>query len=238
MNYISTKIFSPSTLRLTSQFVVRSNQYGYLSTMTSSRNNIVNSISSQPILISSNKRFMTTESKPAAEESTKTEEKKELTLEEQIKDLKTQLEDKHSQLLYIAADRENVRKLGKEETDKAKKFGIQSFAKDLVEVVDQLEMALAQFNEAQLKENADLKSLHEGVQMTEKIFLKIMGNNGLERFDPLGEKFDYNLHNAIFEINDPTKENGTVGHVVKNGYKLNNRLVRAAQVGVVKSKPQ
>ncbi|KYR01096.1 molecular chaperone [Tieghemostelium lacteum] len=170
---------------------------------------------------------------------TKVEEKKtEETIKEdplsEIETLKKELDETKKQLQYIAADRENVRNFAKQDVENAKKFGIQSFTKDLLEVVDQLEMALQSCKNEQLEINNELKTLHEGVKMTEGLFLKIMGNQGLTRFNPIGEKFDYNQHHAIYEIHDTTKEAGTVGNVVKQGYKLNQRLIRPAQVGVIK----
>ncbi|KAF2076733.1 hypothetical protein CYY_001990 [Polysphondylium violaceum] len=181
-----------------------------------------------------NNRYYSTESNNT---ETKAEEKKDLTPEqEELAKLKEELEETKKQVLYIAADRENVRRFAKEDADKAKKFGIQSFAKELLEVVDQMEMALGSCTPEMLQSNKQLQDLHEGIKMTENLFLKIMGNNGLTRSNPLGEKFDFNEHHAIYEIQDPSKENGTIGNVVKQGYKLNNRLVRPAMVGVVKNK--
>jgi len=183
-----------------------------------------------------NNRYYSTESNNTEQKTTE-EVKKDLTPEqEELAKLKEELEETKKQVLYIAADRENVRRFAKEDADKAKKFGIQSFAKDLLEVVDQLEMALGSCTPEMLESNKQLKDLFEGIKMTENLFLKIMGNNGLTRSNPIGDKFDFNEHHAIYEIQDPSKENGTIGNVVKQGYKLNNRLVRPAMVGVVKNK--
>ncbi|KAN0014711.1 hypothetical protein ACTFIV_003660 [Dictyostelium citrinum] len=186
-----------------------------------------------------NNRFYSTENNQEAAKPEETENKPAPgSLEETIEKLKEELEETKKQLLYTAADRENVRRFAKEDNEKAKKFGIQSFTKELLEVVDQLEMATNLFPKEKLDANKELKDLHEGVKMTEQLFLKIMGNQGLQRFNPIGEKFDFNSHHAIYEMNDPTKENNTVGHVVKQGYKLHDRLVRPAMVGVNKIKPQ
>eukprot|EP01133_Synstelium_polycarpum_P015088 gene15088-17862_t len=213
MNYLARRVVSAPTYRIASNSLFRSN--GSLSMITK-------------------RSFSTEQNGEKKAEETKNGEKKELTHEEVVEDLKKQLAETHKNLLYTAADRENVRKLGKEEVDKAKKFGVQSFAKELIEVVDQLEMALNQFKPDQLSNNKELRDLHEGVTMTENLFLKIMGNNGVTRFDPIGEKFDFNQHHALFEIPDATKEAGTIGQVLKKGYMLNNRLVRPAQVGVIR----
>ena len=84
-------------------------------------------------------------------------------------------------------------------------------------------------------EQPQLKSLYEGVTMTEKMLVKTFEEHGLKRIWPMDEKFDPNVHNALFEIPDPNKEPGTVAHVASAGYVLHDRVIRAAGVGVVKA---
>jgi len=78
-----------------------------------------------------------------------------------------------------------------------------------------------------------LKSLHEGIEMTEKQMLSVLKKNGVERFDPTDQPFDPNLHEARFEVPVPDKEPGTVVVVTKVGYTLHDRVIRPAEVGVV-----
>lgn len=123
----------------------------------------------------------------------------------------------------------------------AREFAIQGFAKDLVDSVDNLDRALSMVPEEKLKaveetENQqDLANLHEGLKMTENILMNTLKKHGLERFDPVGEKFNPNEHEALFmDANQKDKENNTVFYVQQKGFKLNGRILRAAKVGVVK----
>ena len=128
----------------------------------------------------------------------------------------------------------------------ARDFAIQKFAKDLVDSVDNLDRALSMVPAAKLQAPAegapapefqqDLVSLHEGLRMTETILLQTLTKHGLERFDPLGDKFNPNEHEATFMTPVPDKEENTVFHTQQKGFKLNGRVLRAAKVGVVKNK--
>ncbi len=126
----------------------------------------------------------------------------------------------------------------------ARDFAIQKFAKDLVDSVDNLDRALTTVPQAKVvdvKEVAneyhqDLVSLFEGLKMTESILLQTLQKHGLERFDPDGEKFNPNEHEATFMTPMPDKEENTVFHTQQKGFKLNGRVLRAAKVGVVKNK--
>jgi molecular chaperone GrpE len=125
----------------------------------------------------------------------------------------------------------------------AKDFAIQKFAKDLMESVDNLDRALAMVPEEKLsateksEEAQDLVNLYDGLKMTERILMQTLKKHGLERFDPSveGEKFNPNEHEATFMTPMEDKENGTVIHTQVKGFRLNNRVVRAAKVGVVKN---
>lgn len=123
----------------------------------------------------------------------------------------------------------------------ARDFAIQKFAKDLVDSVDNLDRALTMGEEKlkALKEgesvNEDLKSFYEGVKMTDGIMMSTLAKHGLERFDPEGDKFNPNEHEATFMTPMPDKEDNTVFHVQQKGFKLNGRVLRAAKVGVVKN---
>lgn len=154
-------------------------------------------------------------------------------------------------LLRTLADMENLRERSARQTENAHKFAVQGFVKDVLDVPDNLERALESVKgamykgagaEGQISEDIDrdqalalLKSFVEGVEMTDKIMLQVFSRHGIERVMPMGEAFDPNLHNAMFEVPDPTKAAGTVAHVVKAGYTLHGRVVRPAHVGVVKA---
>jgi len=111
-----------------------------------------------------------------------------------------------------------------------------NFAKDLLDVADNLGRAMGAVpvEMRQSEDHQDLKILYEGVMLTDNELLKVFSKHGLVRLEPLGEKFDPNSHNALFEAPDPSKEPGTVMHVAMPGYKLHDRCLRAAGVGVVR----
>ena len=120
----------------------------------------------------------------------------------------------------------------------AKDFAIQKFAKDLVDSVDNLDRALSVVPAEKLKDgDENLVNLYEGIKMTDGILMATLKKHGLERFDPSieGEKFNPNEHEATFMTPMPGKEDNTVFHTQTKGFKLNGRVLRAAQVGVVKN---
>jgi len=115
---------------------------------------------------------------------------------------------------------------------------LQGFARDLLESADNLSLAVnAVPAEKITPNNKDLKQLHEGVLLTKNVLIRTLLKHGISEFDPLGEKFDPNRHNALFKLPNPTKQTGVVGVVVKTGFKLHDRILRAAQVGVVENPP-
>uniref|UniRef100_A0A1I7YWU0 GrpE protein homolog n=1 Tax=Steinernema glaseri TaxID=37863 RepID=A0A1I7YWU0_9BILA len=134
------------------------------------------------------------------------------------------------------ADTENVRRRGQKQVEDTKIFAIQGFCKDLLEVADILDMAVQAVNEKQIEENPQVKSLHEGVAMTKTVLLKTFAKHGLVPINPVGEKFDPNKHDALFEV--PAEmakvEPGHVAQVMKIGYSLRERTIRPANVGVAK----
>ncbi|KAL4859929.1 Fumarylacetoacetase [Chlorella vulgaris] len=149
-----------------------------------------------------------------------------------------ELKDK---LLRTLADMENLRDRTARTTAETKQFAVQGLVKNLLEVADNLERAAGSVPPADVDHNSDidreralmlLRSLREGVLMTDAVLMKVLGREGVSRYDPLGDKFDPNLHNALFEVPDATKDPGTVAVVVKRGYSLHERIVRAAEVGV------
>ncbi|KAK3863369.1 hypothetical protein Pcinc_030856 [Petrolisthes cinctipes] len=146
-------------------------------------------------------------------------------------------QDKYQRTL---ADRENVRKRLEKQILDAKQFGIQGFCKDLLEVSDVFRKAIESVPDDKINEgnnnNRDLKSLYEGVVMTETQLLTVFRRHGLEQVVPKeGDKFDPSLQEAMFELSAPDKTPGTVAHIIRLGWTLHSRCIRSAQVGVVKS---
>ena len=157
------------------------------------------------------------------------------TLEARVAELDKQLGDKHDQVLRALAEADNARRRASLDVENAHKFGVQKFAKDLLDVADNLSRAADSVPEdlRASEEQPVLKALYDGVVMTDAALLKTFAKHGLTRLEPLGEKFDPNFHDALFEAPDPTKEPGTVMHVATPGYVMHDRCVRAAGVGVV-----
>jgi molecular chaperone GrpE len=130
---------------------------------------------------------------------------------------------------------QNISKIAKQDVEKANKFGTQGFSKQLLETGDNLTRILENVNREEAEKNESIKSMFEGIELTEKVFQKTLEKNGILRFDPMGKKFDPNSMNAMMEYPDPTKEPGSVGLVMKVGYTLHERVLRPADVGIVKS---
>ena len=137
------------------------------------------------------------------------------------------------------ADKENQRRRAENEMAETRKYGAAHFARDTLALADNLRRALA----AAAMPDADqavraqmLDSLRQGVELIEREFTSILERHGIKRIDPLGEKFDANWHQAMFEAEAPGAEPGTVMQVVQPGYRLHDRLLRPAMVGVAKAK--
>ncbi|KAF3765899.1 GrpE-domain-containing protein [Cryphonectria parasitica EP155] len=186
------------------------------------------------------------ETKPSAESPESTSEPAE---DAAVTELKKKLETKEKEAadwkdkcLRSIADFRNLQDRTQREVKNAREFAIQSFAKDLVDSVDNLDRALSMVPAAKLASDEksddlkDLVNLYEGLKMTDDILMNTIKKHGLERFDPTGEKFNPNEHEATFMSPQEGKEDNTVFYVQQKGFKLNNRVLRAAKVGVVKNK--
>lgn len=143
--------------------------------------------------------------------------------------------DARDRLLRTLAEMENLRKRTAKEVADARTYGISSFARDVLDIADNLQRALDALP-AETKENADpgLKALIEGVELTEKSLHNTMQKNGVKKFDPVGEKFDPNFQQAMYEVPDNSVASGTVVQVVQAGYMIGDRILRPALVGVAK----
>ncbi|MFL6796465.1 MAG: nucleotide exchange factor GrpE [Xanthobacteraceae bacterium] len=147
--------------------------------------------------------------------------------------------DYKDKLLRTLADMENLRRRTEREIADTRAYGIQSFARDILAVADNMERALGALD-AELREKADAstKALLDGVELTERELLKVLEKHGVKKFDPLGEKFDPNLHQAMFEVPDASRPNGTVAQVMQPGYMIGDRMLRPALVGIAKGGPK
>ena len=153
-----------------------------------------------------------------------------------LDELEAKILELKDQLLRTVADSENLRKRLEREKEQTRKFGIANFAKDLLSIADNLGRALdAAPNKEDVKDQA-IENLVLGIQMTEQELQKAFDNNNIRKIDPLGEKFDYNFHQAMFEVEETDQEPGTVVQVLQPGYAIDDRILRPAMVGVAANK--
>lgn len=138
------------------------------------------------------------------------------------------------QLLRALADAENARRRAKKDVDDARNYAISRFAQDLLGVADNLGRALESIPAERRESDEAVKAIAEGIEMTAREFETVLGRHGITRIDPLGEKFDYNLHQALFETAETDQPDGTVVQVFQTGYRIGERLLREAMVGVAK----
>lgn len=164
-----------------------------------------------------------------------------LTIEEQ---LTKQLEEKELELaslndrtLRVLAEMENVRMIARRDVDNAKQYSVMPFANGLLSVADNLGLALKAVPQEALDnpDNQQLKGLFTGVGATEAELLKVFSQHGISRFGDVGDRFDPNKYQAVFEAPSPDHEPGTVIDVTKLGYAIGDRILRPAEVGVAKA---
>jgi molecular chaperone GrpE len=138
-------------------------------------------------------------------------------------------------MLRTLAEMENLRKRTTREVADARMYGITGFARDVLDIADNLQRALdAVPAEARAAADPGLKSLMEGVELTERSLLNALEKNGVKKFDPAGQKFDPNFQQAMFEVPDPSVPAGTVVQVIQAGFMIGERVLRPALVGVSK----
>jgi molecular chaperone GrpE len=143
------------------------------------------------------------------------------------------------QLLRTLAEMENLRKRTEREVKDANTYGVAKFARDMLAVGDNIRRALDATG-ADWKAGADAKgqALFDGVELTERELLNVMERHGVKRIEAQGQKFDPNLHQAMFELEDPSVPAGTVVQVLQAGFTIGDRILRPAMVGVSKGGPK
>jgi molecular chaperone GrpE len=143
-------------------------------------------------------------------------------------------------LLRTLAEMENLRRRTDREVTDSRTYGISSFARDILAIADNMARAL-QTLRAELKERADpgIQALLDGVDLTERELSKVLEKHGVRKFEPQPrDKFDPNLHQAMYEVQDPAVPAGTVAQVVQAGYMIGDRMLRPALVAVAKNAPK
>lgn len=136
---------------------------------------------------------------------------------------------------HSVADFRNLQKTAAGEMEKAKSFALQKFAKDLIESVDNFDLAMKAVDESHLKgdHNKEFAEFHKGIHMVQQVLERTLDKHGVSKMVPIGEKYDPNLHEALFQVPQEGKEPGTIFHVDRTGFQLNGRVLRAPKVGIV-----
>jgi len=151
-----------------------------------------------------------------------------------IAELEEELAATKDQFLRFMAEAENVRKRSERHLAEAHKYGVANFARSVLTVADDLSRALAAVPEDQRGGDGLLQTLLGGVEAVERELLKALDAHDIQRIDPVGEPFDPNFHEAMFEVPTSDYPSGTVAQVIQPGYRLHDRLLRPARVGVAK----
>ena len=166
----------------------------------------------------------------------KENQKSELKNEEQIQESpENKLKSVEEKLLRTLAEMENQRRRFEKEREEAFEFGGFNFAKESLALLDNIDRATTSFkNDENLKKNKDLDKIIDGIEIVKKDLVTIFNKNGVEIIECINKKFDPNFHQAMLEVEDNTKETGTVVQEIQKGYMMKSRLLRPALVGVTK----
>jgi molecular chaperone GrpE len=151
---------------------------------------------------------------------------------EALTKLETDNAELKDRLLRALAEVENVRRRAKRDLNDMRHYAIAKFAGDMLNVADNLERAIASIPAKARESEGAVKTLIQGVELTEKEMLRTLERHGVKKLNPMGERFDPNFHEAMFEVPDPSVPNGTVTKVVEAGYSIGSRALRPAKVGV------
>lgn len=153
--------------------------------------------------------------------------------------LEAERADLKDKLLRTLADMENLRRRTQREVADARSYAVTAFARDMLTVADNIHRALDSVpEEAKADMNEALRALIEGIELTERDLQKTLERHGVKKLSPQGEKFDPNLHQAMFEVPNPELPNGSVVQVMQEGYVIGERVLRPAMVGVSKGGPK
>jgi len=146
--------------------------------------------------------------------------------------LEAEIADLKDRLLRALAETENVRRRAEREREETAKYAMSSFARDMLSVADNLGRALAAVPAEARGKDPAVDALIAGIDATDRELRAVFERHGIRRVDPMGERFDHNFHQAMMEVEDPTKPTGTVVQVMQTGYVIRDRLLRPAMVAV------
>jgi molecular chaperone GrpE len=172
---------------------------------------------------------------PSAEDSDESvAESTEPTYEE----LQSEVASIKDQLLRSLAEGENIRRRTEREKTDMSKYAITNFAREIISVADNLTRALGSISDETRTGNEELANLCLGIEMTDKELTSTFEKFNIQLINSIGQKFDHNIHQAMFEVDDPDQPAGVVVQEIQKGYVLHDRLLRPAMVGVSKGGPK
>lgn len=155
-----------------------------------------------------------------------------------IEKLNAENSEMKDRVLRTLAEMENLRRRTEKEIADAKAYGVTNLARDMIAFADNLRRAIESVPAEAREAEANLRTLVEGLELTERDFLSRLARHGVKKLDPQGQRFDPNMHEALFEVPDPSVPAGTVMQVVEAGYSIGERCLRPAKVGVARGGPK
>lgn len=158
--------------------------------------------------------------------------------DDQVQRLEVELGEAKDKMMRALADAENTRRRAERDKQEASKYAIASFAREMLSVADNLRRALGAVDDEVRQSSESVRTLLEGVEMTEREMQKTFERQGIQRIEAEGRILDPNLHEAMYEVPDESKPQGTVVQVVEEGYTLHGRLLRPTKVGVSRGGPK
>lgn len=159
-------------------------------------------------------------------------------LEAKLSELEAQIAQLKEDRLRALAEVENVRRRAARDRQDASQYAISNFARDVLSVADNLQRALSTVDPAMRTADPALDALINGVEMTERELLAVLDRHGVKAIDAEGQPFDPHVHEAMFEIPNPTVPHGTVLQVLQRGYAVHDRTLRPARVGISRGGPK
>ncbi|KAJ3449792.1 grpe protein [Anaeramoeba flamelloides] len=176
---------------------------------------------------------------PEKDLNTKPEKDEKTVLQEKVIGLEKELKESKDTLLRSLAEQQNQSKRLRKQMKETRNFAVTDFSKSLLEIADNLQRALKNSAKPSDELSKEYKSLHEGVVLTEKILHKVFAKYGIVQIDcKQGDKFDYKVHNAVLTLANSKFNDGELGLIIQRGYKIKERILRAARVGVVKKEAE
>jgi molecular chaperone GrpE len=155
----------------------------------------------------------------------------------EVDSLKAELADAKDKMMRALADAENTRRRAERTAEDSRKYAVSAFAKDMLDVADNLRRALDAVSDEMKANNQELANILQGVEVTERGLQKTFEKHGIQKIEPSEGPFDPSMHEVMFEAEGTGKPAGEIVQLLEAGYLLNGRLIRPARVGVAKADP-